>query len=189
MSDYSFMKSGLGSGNESSNSSLSVADLENIEILLSLFISNAITNASKYVTHCGRNGVSKEDINYALKYEVFEFLNNKNINDDIQKATEDYHDYLEELESSDEEAEGEYGIGDSSADAADANNASSEAEAAFIIPDEEVDEFARIDPELICDGNREFIEKYHNHFDKWDSWVPYSPLDIILKNAINKIEV
>ena len=31
---------------------------------LSLFISNAITNASKYVTHCGRNGVSKIDINY-----------------------------------------------------------------------------------------------------------------------------
>ena len=67
MSDYSFMKSGLGNTNESSNT-LSSGDLENIEILLSLFISNAIFNASKYVTHCGRNGVSKIDINYALKY-------------------------------------------------------------------------------------------------------------------------
>jgi histone H3/H4 len=165
------MKSGLGSGNESSNSALSVADLENIEILLSLFISNAISNASKYVTHCGRNGVSKIDINYALKYEVFEFLNNKNINDDIQKATEDYHDYLEELDE--EESD-------------DASNAEDES---FIIPDEEVDEFARINPELICDGNREFIEKFHKHYDNWDSWVPESPLDKILKNAINKIEV
>jgi len=173
MSDYSFMKSGLGSGNEPSKNTLSSNDIEHIEILLSLFISNAITNASKYVTHCGRNGVSKIDINYALKYEVFEFLNNKNINDDIQKATEDYNDYLEELEES--ESDGDAGE-------------SKEAES-FIIPDEEVDEFVRINPELICDGNREFIEKFHKHYDNWDSWEPESPLDKILKNAINKIEV
>ena len=176
MSDYSFMKSGMGSGNESTNSSLSMVDLENIEILLSLFISNAISNASKYVTHCGRNGVSKIDINYALKYEVFEFLNNKNINDDIQKATEDYHAYLEELDDSDAEDDGD-AEGDD------------DVEESFIIPDKEVDEFARINPELICDGNKDFIEKFHKHYDNWDSWVPESPLDKILKNAINKIEV
>jgi histone H3/H4 len=175
MSDYSFMKSGLGSGAEPSKPSLSSEDIENIEILLSLFISNAISNASKYVTHCGRNGVSKIDINYALKYEVFEFLNNKNINDDIQKATEDYHAYLEELDE------------EESHDSED--DATSSADATFIIPDDEVDEFARIDSSLICDSNREFIEKFHKHYDKWDSWIPESPLDKILKNAINKIEV
>ena len=129
MSDYSFMKSGIGSGAEPCKPSLSSEDIENIEILLSLFISNAISNASKYVTHCGRNGVSKIDINYALKYEVFEFLNNKNINDDIQKATEDYHAYLEELEEESDDSE-------------DADGATStDADATFIIPDEEVNEF------------------------------------------------
>lgn len=184
MSDYSFMKSGLGSGNEPSKNTLSSNDIEHIEILLSLFISNAITNASKYVTHCCRNGVSKIDINYALKYEVFEFLNNKNINDDIQKATEDYNDYLEELEETEETDNSEVSIdGEGKADA------EADAESAFIIPDEEVDEFVRINPELICDGNREFIEKFHKHYDNWDSWEPESPLDKILKNAINKIEV
>jgi hypothetical protein len=171
MSDYSFMKSGFSSSEPAKNT-LSTNDIEHIEILLSLFISNAISNASKYVTQCGRNGVSKIDINYALKYEVFEFLNNKNINDDIQKATEDYHEYLEELESSEGESD----------DATDAD-------AAFIIADEEVDDFKRIDPELICDSNREFIDKYHKHFDTWDSWQPVSPLDTILKNSIDKIEV
>jgi hypothetical protein len=131
------------------------------------------------VTHCGRNGVSKEDINYALKYEVFEFLNNKNINADIKQATEDYHEYLEEMnDESDDEAEEEASTG--TVDAVDS---------AFIIPDEEVDDFARIEASLICDENREFIEKYHNHFDKWNSWQPVSPLDIILKNAIDKIDV
>ena len=173
------MKSGLGSGNEPSKNTLSSNDIEHIEILLSLFISNAITNASKYVTHCGRNGVSKIDINYALKYEVFEFLNNKNINDDIQKATEDYNDYLDELE--------EKSVDDVSYDAS--VDGESKEEESFIIPDEEVDEFVRINPELMCDSNREFIEKFHKHYDSWDSWVPESPLDKILKNAINKIEV
>ena len=175
------MKSGLGNTNESSNT-LSSGDLENIEILLSLFISNAIFNASKYVTHCGRNGVSKIDINYALKYEVFEFLNNKNINDDIKKATEDYHDYLEELDE-----ESDYDSED--ANATTTSNETNTLEESFIIPDKELDEFSRIDSSLICDSNREFIEKIHTHYDNWDSWVPESPLDKILKNAINKIEV
>jgi len=171
------MKSGFGSTSESVKKPLSGEDIEHIEILLSLFISNSISNASKYVTHCGRNGVSKEDINYALKYEVFEFLNNKNINADIKQATEDYHEYLEELdeEESDDEEE--------------ANDATVENDSSFIIPDDEVAEFKRIDPSLICDENREFIDKYHTHFDKWDSWQPVSPLDIILKNAIDKIDV
>ena len=180
MSDYGFMKSGFGTGSEPVKKPLSGEDIEHIEILLSLFISNSISNASKYVTHCGRNGVSKEDINYALKYEVFEFLNNKNINADIKQATEDYHEYLEEMESSEEE---EDDANDYAVSTVDANDA------AFIIPDSEVDEFKRIDPSLICDENREFIDKYHTHFDKWDSWQPVSPLDIILKNAIDKIDV
>ena len=42
MSDYSFMKSGLGNSSES-KPSLTAEDIENIEILLSLFITNAIT--------------------------------------------------------------------------------------------------------------------------------------------------
>lgn len=178
MSEYSFMKSGFSSS-EPVKKTLSTEDIEHIEILLSLFISNSISNASKYVTHCGRNGVSKEDINYALKYEVFEFLNNKNINADIKEATEDYHKYLEEMESSDEEDVEEEDVTVSSRDIS----------TAFIIPDSEVNEFKRIDTSLICDENREFIDKYHNHFDTWDSWQPVSPLDIILKNAIDKLDV
>ena len=121
MSDYGFMKSGFGTASEPVKKPLSGEDIEHIEILLSLFISNSISNASKYVTHCGRNGVSKEDINYALKYEVFEFLNNKNINADIKQATEDYHEYLDEAsyEEEEEEAEEEATDSDAATDATD----------------------------------------------------------------------
>ena len=169
MSDYSFMQSGLGNSSES-KPSLSTDDIENIEILLSLFISNAITTASKYVTHCVRNGVSKEDIQYALKYEVFEFLNRSTMLDDIKQATEDYNQYIESLDSSDEEAE------DAELDG-------------IIIPDEEVDEFKRIDLSLIDADNKEFIDKIHTHYDNWDSWIPDTPLNIILKNAIDKTNI
>ena len=169
MSDYSFMKSGLGNSSES-KPSLNIYDIENIEILLSLFISNAITTASKYVTYCGRNGISKLDIQYALKYEVFEFLNRSTMLDDIKQATEDYNQYIESLDNSDEEDE-------------------DDAEVNSIIPDDEVDEFKRIDLSLIDDDNKEFIDNLHNHYDNWDSWIPDTPLNKILKNAIDKTNV
>jgi hypothetical protein len=171
MSDYSFMKSGLGNSSES-KPSLTAEDIENIEILLSLFITNAITTASTYVTHCGRNGVSKEDIQYALKYEVFEFLNRTTMLDDIKQATEDYNQYIESVEaSSDEEDEDEDELN------------------SIIIPDNEVDVFKRIDISLIDDDNKEFIDKIHKHYDNWDSWIPDTPLNIILKNAIDKTNI
>jgi histone H3/H4 len=167
MSDYSFMKSGLGNA---SQTSLSEIDMENIEILLSLFISNAITNASKYVTHCNRNGVTKEDIKYGLRYEVFEFLKRSNLMDDIKKATQEYNQYLDELNDSDyEENEDELNT--------------------MIIPDNEINPFERINSDLICEQNKIFIETYHNHNDNWDKWFPITPLDKILKNAIDKIDI
>ena len=167
MSDYSFMKSGLGNATQSS---LSEIDMENIEILLSLFISNAITNASKYVTHCNRNGVTKEDIKYGLRYEVFEFLKRSNLMDDIKKATQEYNQYLDEHDDSDyEENEEELN--------------------SIIIPDNEINPFERINQDLICEQNKKFIETYHNHNDNWDKWIPITPLDKILKNAIDKIDI
>ena len=48
--DYSFMKTGLVG--EVTQPSISEIDFENIEILLSLFMSNGITNAAKYVKYC-----------------------------------------------------------------------------------------------------------------------------------------
>jgi len=173
MSDYSFMKSGLGNSSEY-KPSLNIYDIENIEILLSLFISNAITTASKYVTYCGRNGVSKIDIQYALKYEVFEFLNRSTMLDDIKQATEDYNQYIESLNNSEDED--------------DAETETDELDG-IIIPDDEVDEFKRIDLSLIDDDNKEFTDKIHTHYDNWDSWNPDTPLNKILKNAIDKTNV
>ena len=164
MSDYSFMKTGFSHTNE--KPSLSDIDLENIEILLSLFITNALTNALKYVKYCDRNGVSQTDILYGLRYEVFEFLNRKNLMDDVKKATEEYQAYQDDDYTSDDE----------------------ESLESIICPDSEIEEFERIDDDKINNDNREFVTKFHDHYDKWNEWTPESPLDTILKNAIDKIK-
>ena len=42
-------------------------------------------------------------------------------------------------------------------------------------------------PFAYIEENKLFIEKYHNYYDTWDSWEPNTPLEIILKNGIDKI--
>ena len=173
MSDYSFMRSGLGSPSVQTPS-ISEEELENIEILLSLFMTNGIDNAAKYVAHCKRNGVTVMDISLGLKYEVFEFLKRKNLMNDISKETEEYRKFKEELSDEDEDSVAE----ELHLDCDDNSH---------VVPDEEVEPFSRIKQEYIDDSNREFIQKMHEYYDTWDSWEPDTPFNTILKNAINKI--
>ena len=167
MSDYSFMKSGLGTVDNSNKVDI---DLENVEVLLSMFITNAIGNASKYVKMCGRNGVTKTDIAYGLKYEVFEFINRENIMDEFKKEKEEYQEIINNDNSDEEDDEDEESEDDS-----------------MIVPDDEVEEFTRIPDDKINEENKDFIEKMHSYYDTWDNWVPDTPLNTILKNAIDKI--
>jgi len=163
-SDYNFMKAGRSTLIEPPK--LSDSELESIDVLLSLFISNAMINSSTYVNYCGRNGVSTTDLVYGLRYEVFEFFSRPNLNNDIVQMTEDYRDMLDN-ESDDEK--GEDDIDD------------------LVIPDDQVEKFKRINADNINEENKLFIEKYHNYYDTWDSWEPNTPLEIILKNGIDKI--
>ena len=81
MSDYSFMQSGL-SGDYNPMASISPQDLI---LLLGVFSKNAIAKASRHVKLCGRNGVTKKDMEYALKYEVFDFLGNPDVFEEINR--------------------------------------------------------------------------------------------------------
>ena len=76
-SDYSFMKAGMGSIQDQNR--ITNVEENNIMSMLTLFTSNALINAAEYSSICGRNGVTKEDIKYALIFEVFEFLKNPNL--------------------------------------------------------------------------------------------------------------
>ena len=119
-SDYNFMKAGRSTLIEPPK--LSDSELESIDVLLSLFISNAMINSSNYVNYCGRNGVSATDLVYGLRYEVFEFFSRPNLNNDIAQMTEDYRDMLDNESDGDEDD-----IDD------------------LVMPDDEVEEFKKID--------------------------------------------
>lgn len=158
MSDYSFMKSGQSTILE--KTSLSETELENIENMLSLFTSNAFLNAAKYVEYCERNGITKEDILYGLRYEIFEFLERPDI---LENLAEIEKEIMMENSSDDELDMEEY-----------------------IIPDGELNSFERISDDKINDDNQEFVNKIHKYYDTWNAWEPKTPMEHILKNAIDK---
>ena len=164
MSDYSFMKSGRSALIEKPK--LSDQELESIEVLLSLFVSNAVINASNYVKYANRNGITTLDLVYALRYEVFEFFNRPTLNNDIIEMTREYEEMMEE----------------------DSDNGEGEDWDDIVVPDDEIQSFERISDENIANDNREFIEKMHNYFDSWESWEPKTELEVILKHGINKID-
>jgi hypothetical protein len=163
MSDYSFMKTG---SNNSQTNTMDI-DIKNIEVLLSVFITNAIKNAAKYIKICNRNGITKYDIVHGLRYEVFEFLNRKSLNEEINKALDEPIPWnLEEDELLDEMDEND-----------------------MIIPDNELDDFKRMESELVKEEDKEFVEKFHNYYDTWNNWIPETPMNKILKNAIDKSNI
>ena len=160
MSDYSFMKTGFN--NVTPQTQPNKEEIREIEAMLALFISNATVNAAKYVELSNRNGVTKEDIIYGLRYEVFEFLNNDNIVEKINNMNQELdEEYDEEDEENDEDS--------------------------MIVDDEEIQPFTRINNlENYTPEDLDFINKMNNYFDGWEEWVPETPLLNILKNAINK---
>lgn len=191
MSDYSFMRSGFSNLIEPPR--LSEQDKENLEIMLALFTSNALINAAKYVEYCGRNGVTQMDVLYGLIYEVFEFLNRRDLNEGMEEIREEYYKMYnfseddEEYEDEDEEENYE----DENQNYEDDKNI---AERDFgelnnmIVPDNEIENFKRIAEEKITSDNRDFVDKIHRYYDNWDSWNPETPLQISLRDAINKIK-
>lgn len=201
MSDYSFMRSGFSNLLEPPR--LSEQDKDNLEIMLALFTSNALINATKYVEYCGRNGVTQMDVLYGLIYEVFEFLNRNDLNEGMEEIRQEYYKMYEfseedEGESNDEEVDENEAKndGETNLENQDSDNEgiTNDYERDFeelndiIVPDNEIENFNRITEEKITSDNREFVEKIHRYYDNWDTWNPETPLQISLRDAINKIK-
>jgi hypothetical protein len=178
MSDYSFLRTGFSNIKEKPK--ISDSDREDIEIILGLFTSNALINASKYTELCKRNAVTKTDMLYGLQYEVFEFLQRPDLEEGLQEIRDEYYNMKDEDGS-------EYSSEDDNDDGGGEENRLPESLDDLVIPDEEISNFERISSNLITEENKEFIDKIHNYNDTWDNWVPQTGLEIILKNAVDKI--
>jgi hypothetical protein len=160
---YSFMNSG------SSNSEINF-ETDDLFMLITLFTSNSITNAKRHIELCKRDVITKEDLRHGLIYETFEFLNNHNLQDEMDKIREQFNDSDDE---SDDDGEDVYALFE--------NN---------IVPDEEIVPFTQLDKFEICKipkkEDREFLQKLYKHYDSWSSWQPETPFEKILYSAINK---
>ena len=92
MSDYSFMKSGQAM--EQPEGTISLEMLEEINILLSLFITRGLKHAQRYMKLSKRNVITKQDIGLGMKREIMTFINDPNLQTDFEKHKEIY---LEEI--------------------------------------------------------------------------------------------
>lgn len=193
MSDYSFMQSGL-SGDYNPMASISPEDLI---LLLGVFSKNAITKATRHVKLCGRNGVTRKDMEYALKYEVFDFLGNPDVFSEIsrirnviqaeieaegaegaEEEEESDYDPDDELEELEEEEAEETGIAEGLTDAIIGDN---------VVPDSEIQEYSEINPETVDPQDREFLRNYYRYAENWNTWQPETPIEQTLFSAINRI--
>lgn len=182
MSDYSFLKTGHNLVEPPKK--FSKQEQENIMIMLSLFSSNALINGAKYCEICGRDGVTKEDLVYGMRYEVFEFLQRDNLMESMAEMAQDYHQEMKknaEAEEYDEEEDDDDEIEE------DDEEEIEDDEDGLIVPDSEIQPFTRADTSKIKSEDKEFIDKMHQYYDNWDTWSPTTPLENILKSGIDKM--
>lgn len=209
MSDYSFMRSGSVT-TQPSNYGLSNDDIIQ---MVNLFVSNAMISGSKYSKLCERNGITREDMEYGLKYEVLTFFENPNLLQDLNevkndmKATEEeevekykiqYNDLMvgstetiEELFDS-EEAADEYidtHLDDeryTEITLLALTKSDLEIES-MIVADDDIQPFNRITDtkyDLLSSENKTFIDSVHSIYDRWYNWEPAHPLQQQMKRII-----
>lgn len=162
MADYSFMKTGFSNVESSSPNKFN----DNLFNILELFTSNSIKNSARFVEICKRNGITVKDMKYGIIYEVFEFFKRQSNLEDLK--------IIEELQNSNDDDE-------------DDDN---EDEQEYILPDDELEEFKKINiNDIENQDDKEFVEKLYNYYDNWDTWEPKTPIEKILKKSINKFYI
>ena len=213
MADFNFMSSGLG---DIDGGAYEENFKEHMTAVLSLFISKALEDSVKYIDICKRNGVTKEDIEMALKYQTFKFFQNPNLNSELEEVKQDIKQELEEGDeyyyeyesggegegSGEEEgAVGEESGGEGSGEEEGAvgeesggEDSGEDSEMDFndifghlIKGDGEVQEFTRANLREVEVEDRNFIQDVHRCYDSWDNWVPRNDMEKALFNAIESM--
>lgn len=173
MSDYSFMKTGQEQTQPEGTISLEL--LEEINILMSLFITRGLKHAHHYMKLCNRNVITKMDISMGMKREIMTFIKDPN----LQKAFDEHkEEYLQEI----------YGEGEEEEEEESNTNIS-----CLTLPDAEIEEevrnWRRLTKEEIIkleNSDKEFVRLMHNMTDHWERWKPANPFEEILQNNIIK---
>ena len=208
MSNFDFMNSGLL---ESDGGAYENSFHEYITALLSLFITKSLENAVKYIDICNRNGITKNDIELALKHQAFVFFKNPNLADELEdlKAqlseeydSEDYDSEAEGEEGEAEEGETEEEDGENEAEEGEGEENEAEAETecegdeefgivniedlfnGMNVDDENVQQFERVNLRDVEIEKRNFVRDFHTRTDNWETWTPQNDIEKSIFNAI-----
>ncbi len=165
MSDYNFMKTG-SSNFEDDNMNQDLVDYA--QTLITLFIIKATKIGTRYCVLSKRNTLTKEDIEYALKYQAIEFMKQTDIKQEIASV----NDELLSLLSKD--------IGENN-DELDFDDDELDVEI-----EEPEDPFKRVDIKLITEyDDILFVKKIHHYYEYWNQWKPSNYFEHKIKEAID----
>tara|TARA_B100001029_G_C15029663_1_gene436053 strand:- start:597 stop:1097 length:501 start_codon:yes stop_codon:yes gene_type:complete len=142
------------------------------QTLITLFIIKATKIGTRYCVLSKRNTLTKEDIEYALKYQAIEFMKQTDIKQEIASV----NDELLSLLSKD--------IGENN-DELDFDDEFDDDEL-----DEEIEEpedpFKRVDIKLITEyDDILFVKKIHHYYEYWNQWKPSNYFEHKIKDAID----
>ena len=167
MSDYSFMKAGSSNFDEDN---LNHELIQYAQSLIALFIVKATKLGSRYCVLSNRTTLTKEDIEYALKFQAIEFIETT----DIKKELDEINEELMSLLAEDDD---EYNSEDDADDTIDI-----EGSADYEEP------FKRANPNLIKDHNDAlFVKKMHHYYEYWSQWKPQNYFEEKIKQAIDTV--
>ena len=210
MNNFGFMSSGTG---DTDGGAYYDNFNEFMTAVLSLFISKSLENSVKYVEICNRDGVTKNDLELALKHQAFDFFKNPNLNEELEELREEIRQEIREYEeygsdySNDEAEDGsgdeaEDGSGDEaedgSGDEAEENNSQETENANYglasiddlfhgIQTAEDVQPFKRANLRDIEIEKRNFVHEFHIRTDNWESWKPENDIEKAIFNAIEQM--
>ena len=163
MSDYNFLKTG-GSNFDDDNINHNLVDYA--QSLITLFVLKATKLGTRYCVLSKRNTLTKEDIEYALKYQAIEFMKQT----DIEKELNTINDQLISLLGSEQVSEEE------SCDNEPCDD------------EEPEDPFERVDSSLITEyDDILFVKKMHHYYDYWNQWNPSNYFEHKIKKAIDSM--
>tara|TARA_Y100001970_G_C14231455_1_gene858884 strand:+ start:1047 stop:1535 length:489 start_codon:yes stop_codon:yes gene_type:complete len=138
------------------------------QTLITLFIIKATKIGTRYCVLSKRNTLTKEDIEYALKYQAIEFMKQTDIKQEIASV----NDELLSLLSKD--------IGENN-DELDFDDDELDVEI-----EEPEDPFKRVDIKLITEyDDILFVKKIHHYYEYWNQWKPSNYFEHKIKEAID----
>ena len=175
MSDYNFMKTG-SSNFEDDNMNQDLVDYA--QTLITLFIIKATKIGTRYCVLSKRNTLTKEDIEYALKYQAIEFMKQTDIKQEIASVNDELLSLLsKDIGENNDELDFD--------DEFDDDELDEEIEEPED-PEDPEDPFKRVDIKLITEyDDILFVKKIHHYYEYWNQWKPSNYFEHKIKEAID----